>query len=195
MNLSITGDYIRVKEGEWGSMNIENFEDMIKKIESDIYGFCLYLTRNRNQADDLYQDAILKSFEVRDRIDENNNPKSYILAIVISIWKNLQRREARRQRIAPMHEYQNICEFVKDNQEGPESQIVRNEEQNMLLNAVESLDDKFRIVLILFYYNHTDQDEIAEICKIPKGTVKSRLHKGRELVKKILIKEGYVYEK
>ena len=89
MNLSITGDYIRVKEGEWGSMNIENFEDMIKKIESDIYGFCLYLTRNRNQADDLYQDAILKSFEVRDRIDENNNPKSYILAIVISIWKNV----------------------------------------------------------------------------------------------------------
>jgi len=94
-----------------------------------------------------------------------------------------------------MHEYQSISEFVKDNQEGPESQIVRNEEQNMLLNAVESLDDKFRIVLILFYYNHTDQDEIAEICKIPKGTVKSRLHKGRELVKKILIKEGYVYEK
>ena len=176
-------------------MNIQNFEGMIEKMESDIYGFCLYLTRNRNEADDLYQDTILRLFEVRDRVDVDNNPKSYTLAIAISFWKNEQRREARRQRIAPQHEYQNISEFVKDGQEGPEGLLVRNEEQNMLLSAVESLDDKFRIVLILFYYNHTDQEEIARICNIPKGTVKSRLHKGRELVKKILIKEGYVYER
>ena len=178
-----------------GSMNIQNFEEMIEKIETDIYGFCLYLTRNRNQADDLYQDTILKLFEVRDRIDVDNNPKSYVLAIAVNIWKNEVRREARHRRIAPQHEYQDINEFVKDGNEGPEGLVVRNEEQNMLLKAVESLDDKFRIILILFYYNHTSQEAIATICNIPKGTVKSRLHKGRELVKKILIKEGYVYEK
>jgi len=176
-------------------MDIKDFEDMIDKLESDIYGFCLYLTRDRNQADDLYQDTVLRSFQVRDRIDANNNPKSYMLAIAISLWKNERRREARRQRIAPIHEYQDISEFMKDGHEGPESQIVRNEEQNMLLNAVDSLDDKYRMVLILFYYNHTAQEEIAKVCNIPKGTVKSRLHKGRELVKKILIKEGYVYER
>jgi len=152
-------------------MNIQYFQDMIEKIESDIYGFCLYLTRNRNQADDLYQDTVLKLFEVQDRIEVNNNPRSYILAIAISIWKNEQRREARRQRIAPQHEYENIFEFVKDDREGPESLVVRNEEQNMLLNAVECLDDKFRLVLILFYYNQTAQEEIAKICNIPKGTV------------------------
>ena len=176
-------------------MNIQNFEEMIEKIETDIYGFCLYLTRNRNQADDLYQDTILKLFEVRDRVNVDNNPKSYMLAIAMSVWKNELRREARHHKIAPHCEYDNICEFVKDDKEGPEGLVVRTEEQTILLNAVESLDDKFRIVLILFYYNHTAQEEIAKICNIPKGTVKSRLHKGRELVKKILIKEGYVYEK
>jgi len=185
----------KVSHMNGGSMNLQDFEDMVEKMESDIYGFCLYLTRDRNQADDLYQETILKLIEVRGRIDMGNNPKSYMLAVAISIWKNELRREARHREIAPQQEYDNISEFVKDGKEGPEGLVVRTEEQNMLLNAVESLDDKFRIVLILFYYNHTAQHEIAKICNIPKGTVKSRLYKGRELVKKILIKEGYVYEK
>lgn len=176
-------------------MNIENFEDIIEKMESDIYGFCLYLTRNRNRADDLYQDTIIKLFELRDRIDKDNNPKSYMFTVAYNIWKNVQRREARHQRIAPTREYEDISEYVKDRQAGPEIQLIKKEEQNMLIKAVESLEEKYRIVMILFYYNYITQEGIAQICKIPKGTVKSRLHKGRELVKKFLMKEGYEYER
>jgi RNA polymerase sigma-70 factor (ECF subfamily) len=56
------------------------------------------------------------------------------------------------------------------------------------------MDDKFRIPLILFYFDDCGVEAISEICKIPRGTVKSRLHKGRAMLRESLNKEGFDYE-
>ena len=67
---------------------------------TDIYSFCAYLTGSRQEAEDLYQDTFLKAVELRETIKADQNPKSYLLAVAVRIWKNKRRKFAWRKRIA-----------------------------------------------------------------------------------------------
>ena len=53
-----------------------------------IYGFCLRLTNDTYNAEELYQDTFLKALEKASSIDENNNPRAYLAAIALSLWKS-----------------------------------------------------------------------------------------------------------
>ena len=66
-----------------------------------IYGFCLRLTNDTYNAEELYQDTFLKALEKASSIDENNNPRAYLAAIALSLWKSSKRKFARRAGIAP----------------------------------------------------------------------------------------------
>ena len=65
--------------------------------------------------------------------------------------------------------------------------------QQAIAAALAKLDDKFRVPLILHYFDDMSMLEIGQILQIPAGTVKSRLHKGRALLKAALGKEGISY--
>lgn len=64
-----------------------------------------------------------------------------------------------------------------------EEQILSNEEKNIVEQEVKKLKDKYRIPIYLYYMENLSLEEIAQILKIPKGTVKSRLHKARNILK------------
>ena len=82
-------------------MTLRELEQCIETYGAEIYSFCVYLTGNRPEAEELYQDTFLKAMEVLDRIQEEGNPKSYLLSIAIRLWKNGNRKMFRRNRIAP----------------------------------------------------------------------------------------------
>ena len=66
-------------------------ETIIEEYGKDIYSFCVYLTGNKHEADDLYQQIFLIAIEKNDiRID--NNPKSYLLSIAVNVWNNKKRK-------------------------------------------------------------------------------------------------------
>lgn len=67
----------------------------------DIYSFCMHLVKEKESADDLYQDAFLEATKKIASIRYEDNPKSYLLSIVIRLWKNRVRKRAWRSRIAP----------------------------------------------------------------------------------------------
>lgn len=171
-------------------MNREEFEALIVQTERDIYGFCRHLTMNRSIADDLYQETMLKAFEIRDRIEVNQNPKSFIISITLGIWKNQNRKEARRGCILPIDASEETQEVPYDGLT-PEDEAVKSEEARLISEAVAKLDEKQRIVMILYYYNDCPIEEIARVLRIPRGTVKSRLSRGREFVKSELEKARY----
>lgn len=53
----------------------------------DVYGFCLRLARNKDNADDLYQETFLKAIELSNRIDKSKNPKGFLVSIAVGLWK------------------------------------------------------------------------------------------------------------
>ena len=76
-------------------------EQCIREYGKEIYSFCKHLTCSRQEADDLYQDTFLKAVELQQKIDWQENPKSFLLSVAVQIWKNRKRKAAWRNRIAP----------------------------------------------------------------------------------------------
>ena len=70
-----------------------------------------------------------------------------------------------------------------------EESVLEKEKQQMVREAINCLDERYRIPVYLYYLEELSLQEIAEILKIPKGTVKSRLHKARGLLKERLERE------
>lgn len=169
-------------------MNRQQLEQCIDAYGKEIYAFCSQLTCNKQEAEDLYQDTFLKAVELGEKIDDKNNPKSYLVSIALRIWKNKKRKFAWRKRIAGTDQLveEAISEEVLEQENGcisPEDRLIKKEVKEQVRQAVGRLDEKYRIPVYLYYTVELSIEQIGTIMKLPKGTVKSRLHKARKLLK------------
>ncbi len=188
-------------------MEQEEFLNLIQTDGAAVYGFCVKLAENRMEADDLYQDTFLKAYEKRRQIDRFSNPRSFLMSIAVGLWKNRRRKFARRNRIAlacagtgegsgmdaggfGRGEAQDI-EAVRDDGLLPEEELIRKEECQMLRRVVKELPEHLRLPLYLHYGAGSSVDEIAGILHIPAGTVKSRMFRAKNRLRKELEERGY----
>ncbi|MCM1233405.1 MAG: RNA polymerase sigma factor [Ruminococcus flavefaciens] len=169
-------------------MEYDAFENLVNTMGAEIYSFCLQLTRSRDEADELYQDTMLAAMEKYRKIELPGNPKSFLLGIVIRQWKNKRRKIARRNRICPQTTLDEQIEEVYQAAEGQslEEEIVRKETIQMVRKMTAQLPDKYQIPVYLYYSRELSIEEIAAAMHIPAGTVKSRLHKARTIIKSSL---------
>lgn len=169
-------------------MNRVQLEQCIDEYGTDIYTFCSQITGNREEAEDLYQDTFLKAVELEGKIDYSKNPRSYLVSIALRVWKNRRRKFAWRKRIAE------ICAFTEETaknemagqEESAENEVLKRELEEQVQKAVGNLAEKYRIPVYLYYTLQLSVEEIANVMEIPQGTVKSRLHKARTLLKREL---------
>lgn len=173
-------------------MNKRDVARIIEQNGSGVYRFCFHLTGSREEADDLYQDTLLKLFEIRRRVLKEGNPESYIKGIAMRLWKNRMRNEANRQRIIPLQEYrEELDRRMDEKQRQPEEEILHREMLEEVRASVRCLPEKIREVMYLYYAAEMSVKEIAEFLNIPQGTVKSRLSTGRGLSKRYLEVRNY----
>ncbi len=175
-------------------MDVSEFEKLIIEYEKDIFHFCRHLTMEQDMAEELYQDTLLKAFEVCEKIKSSNNPKSFILSIAIGKWKNHRRKIGRRMELVHQQSLEGQETEVASGQVPLQKEVEQREDRKAVRLALMRVDEKFRIPLILLYREELKVEQIAVVLKIPPGTVKSRLYKGRELLKQELEKEGFAYE-
>lgn len=186
-------------------MNNDEFEQFIKVNGADILRFCRMTCGSNDAGDDLYQDTMLKLLEKLDKVDNQQNIRSYALSISILLWKNKKKKYANRNRIIPMvsldsREYrmQNPKIYVSDGsaaiqeiESAPEEHILQEETYQIVQQIVAGLSEKYRIPVYLYYSANMQMAEIAEVLQIPVGTVKSRMNKAKSLLKKELEALGY----
>ena len=174
-------------------MTRDEFEYLLITCEKDIYKLCFRLTGNKEQADELFQDTWLSALENVRHISPEKNPKSYLFGKAISLWKTKRRKYARRQQIAPKTDLADELEevFFISNAQTPEEVVLDNELTDCLKKEVSLLKEKYRVVVELYYALELSAPEIANILKIPKGTVESRLYKARKLLKCRMEEHGY----
>ena len=170
-------------------------EQFIAEYGADIYSFCCCLTGSRQEADDLYQETFLRAVEKQKHLDTAGSPKSYLLSVAVYLWKNQRRKAGWRKRIADTEYYgQEDTEMRWEDlsDDLPEQKVIRQEMQKTVRAAVLRLPDKMKVTVLLYYMEERNIEEIAEILHIPKGTVKSRLHQARGILRKEL--EHMLYE-
>ena len=69
------------------------------KEKSDLYSFCCSVTRNTQEAEDLYQDTFLKLYEMKETLFFRKNPKSFLMSVSVNLYRNYKRKRSVRQNI------------------------------------------------------------------------------------------------
>lgn len=170
-------------------MTTEEFEKFLDIYGNDVYRFCLNIMRNKENADDLYQDTVLTAFRKAYALNLSENPKSYLLSVAVKLSHNFFRKEKRKSEkiILSADETLNMLPDSADIQLSSEETELK----AALRRAVSELEEKYRIPVVLYYFDEQNVGFISEVMKIPQGTVKSRLHKARTLIAEALKKEGF----
>ena len=167
-------------------MDAREIEKCIDAFGTDIYRFCLKLCADKADAEDLYQQTFLKALETEWTLDWEKNPKALFFAFAHNLWKSDRRKQARRSTIAPCSNFDDAAEKVLYSEESIEEGYLQKELIAEVRQIIQTLPEKFQVPLILFYLSDCPVEQIAAIIKKPPGTVKSRLFKGINLIKKRL---------
>ena len=169
-------------------MNQNLMKKYIVDYGKDIYSFCVYLTGSRDKADDLYQQTFLTAIE-KGNLDDTQNPKAYLIAITVNLWKNQKKKYAVRNKKANIIYFEtDNPEQLADGSESVEEQLIREEEKRLVRNLVNNLPEKLRIVILMFYMEDMSLLEISKVLHIPVGTVKSRIHQAKSRLKERMSK-------
>ena len=170
------------------------FESFVMNAGPDILRFCRIITNNKEQGDELYQDAMVLLLEKRVSLKAEQNSKSYALSVAVLLWKNKKKKYANRMRIAPvssLEEHQEtVSSFAADWDTTPEQMMINKQEIAEVRNAVQMLPEKYRIPICLSYSAGLTMEEIATCMKVPVNTVKTRIRKAKSILKQELEARG-----
>ena len=172
-------------------MEAKELEKCIDGFGTEVYRFCMKLCMDKANAEDLYQQTFLKALESDMKLDWDQNPKALFFSLAHNLWKSGLRKNARRAAIAPCSPLDDENENQLYSGENVEDTVFQKELISQTNQIIESLPEKLRIPLTLHYLFDLPVEQIAETVKKPPGTIKSRLFKGRSLIKKRLEELGY----
>lgn len=172
-------------------MHAEEVARLVDRFGPEIYRYCHRLTGRTQQAEDLYQQTFLKCLELTLTLDERSNPRALLFSLAGGIFKNEQRKAGRRLAIARPVELDGENAPEPPAPDDPARTAQDRAQSAALLAAVDRLPAKLRIPITLAYGFDWNLEEIARMEKAPVGTIKSRLYKARQLLKKEMEAQGY----
>jgi len=166
------------------NMSNINFEGELSKLESVLLNFALKLTRNQEEAKDLYQETAYRALINKDKFRAGTNLKAWLFTIMRNIFINNYRKKLKKNTILDSTDnqyYLNAAGPTISNLAG--SSIMMGELQDI----VDQLDESIRTPFMMHYYGYKYQ-EIAQHLSLPLGTVKSRIFFARKELKQTILK-------
>lgn len=151
-----------------------------------VYRTALAITGDPEAASDLLQDVFLRLHRFAERIDVERPIEPWLYRMTANLSYTWVKRRSRW--IRPLED---LADWIAGStRNAPYEQVERNDEWEQVQRAVSALPLPQRVVVVLYYLNDLSLQEISEILDVPVGTVKSRLHYGREALKKGLRFQG-----
>ncbi len=154
-------------------MDKDSFAKNVLEAETTMYRVAKSIMVNESDCEDAVSEAVLKAYEKLNTLREERYFKTWLIRILINECYRKKRAQAK---IIPLEDY-------------AESLTVNDESCSELYGAVMKLKPRIRITVVLHYIEGYGVEEIAGILKIPAGTVKSRLHAGRKMLREELKNE------
>lgn len=168
-------------------MKQEELENYIGTYGRELYSFCCCVTRNRQEADDLYQDTFLKLYELGESVVIRTNPKSFLMGVALNLYRNVRRKLSVRQRIVGIGvSLDENVENIPMEGQLTEDMLISKEECRIVREAVRKLPDKYRLPILLFYMEELSQAEIAAMLRISESAVKTRIHRAKKILREKL---------
>ena len=170
------------------------FDVLVTRYTNDIFGLLFRITEDAEEAGDLTQETFLSVFKAIKSFRGDADLKTWLFRIAVNKSRNRFRWWKRRKREktfsldatltdseTPFHE------TLSGNIANPEEKILQREREKVLLNALSNLSEIFREAVVLCDIEGLSYEEIASVLEINIGTVKSRIARGREELRKKLV--------
>ncbi len=160
-------------------------EEFMPQIDA-LYTFAYHLTYNEDDANDLVQDTYLKAYRFIDNYIEGTNAKAWLFKILKNAFINQYRKRTKQPTRV---DYEEVINFHEEEDTNYSSYMDMREEMfqammgDEVTNAINALPVDFRVVILLCDIEGFTYEEIAKIVDIPIGTVRSRLHRARNMLK------------
>ena len=178
-------------EGQAMVERSKDFEKEIVEHMETLYSVALRLTRDPADAKDLQQDALVRALRFHYKFKEGTYTKAWLLTILRNTFINEYRKKARRPRQVDLSGAEHLTSNEADKEMGYLSREFKTQHVLEFLgdevrHAVDALPERHRRTLIMADLQDMSYKEIAEEMKCPLGTVMSRLHRGRRLMRESL---------
>lgn len=161
------------------------FDEYIHKYGNRLLGLCLKLCTSHQDSEDLYQETWIKAYKYYSKYDRTKEFEGWLTTICVNTYKDMLRKQKYQMLFHTFHTNEEKDSVMYNIPSREQAQVHDDVQQ-----AVNELSDKYRTTIILYYYNDLDIKRTAQILDIPEGTVKYRLHKAREFLKRRLEANG-----
>ena len=163
------------------------FENDALVFTSQLYGAALRYTKNTHDAQDLVQDTYAKAFTSFHQFEPGTNLKAWLYRILTTTFINNYRKDQRRPQISAgeVEDWQiaDASSHTSDQGKSAEDEALAGIADKDVKEALSAMPEEFRIAVYLSDVEGFSYKEIAEITNVPTGTVMSRLHRGRKLLR------------
>jgi len=152
-----------------------------------LYGYAVTLTRDQTEAEDLVQETYLRAVRAFGQLVPNSNLKSWLFVIMRNAWLNQVRHVRSGPRFIELdNEQEDLARWPDQLARDPYVVYLRKLERQEIKEAIESLPDIYREIVVLRDIEGFSYQQIATLLGCPAGTVMSRLGRAREKLRRIL---------
>ncbi len=166
------------------------FAELVERHKDRVVNYLTRLTGCRDRAEDIGQETFVRFFQQLRRYRDQGHLVAYLMRIATNLVRSEERRKRRWQVLEPIFNHSETLVSVTASgfQAVPSPQIclLAREEQQQVTEALATLDMRYRAPLVLREIEGLTYDEIATALNTNQGTIKSRLHRGRQLLKEKL---------
>lgn len=160
------------------------FEALLEPYRRQLYNSALNLTRHQDDAEDLTQDVLVRAYTSFHQFQRGTNFKAWLFRILTNTYINEYRRRRRAPTLVALEEVSFEAELELSQEQAdpstlPERAVLSQVYDEEVETALQELPEEFRTVVLLSDVQEFSYQEISRMLKVPMGTVRSRLFRGR----------------
>ena len=169
------------------------FEELLRQYEKKVYTLCFRMCGNSEDAEEAAQDTFLALWRGIDRFRQESSLSTWIYRLASNACIDLLRRRKKQGSSLSLDDEELFLDVV-DSAPRPQDAVEHREAQKLLQEGLSALPEEYRKVLILREIEGLSYTEIAESASLELGTVKSRISRGRVLLRNFLSGSGNFFE-
>jgi RNA polymerase sigma-70 factor (ECF subfamily) len=160
----------------------EAFEALVTKYQSKVFSMALSFIRNREAADDAAQEVFLKAYLALPKFHLRSEFGTWLYRIAVNHVKDVLRKKGRAREIS-LEDVREVSVTDEDTLEKAELEKETEKRKSLVQKLVQALPEKYRVILTLRDIQGLPYEEISQVLHLSPGTVDSRLHRARKMLR------------
>lgn len=169
------------------------FEQLVQLYTDKIYRLAYRMLGQAQEAEDIVQETFLRVYKNLERYDDNQKFSTWIYRIATNLCIDRLRKRRRKtyslDAELPDSDGSDGYDLLPTEDQGPDEQVLLSETQRVVRHMLAQLPEKYKAVVVLKYLHDRSLQEISDITGMPVSTIKTRIHRGREYLRKKMNKD------